>query len=309
MRQRLIGIAGAILLLLALAAPALAADPLAHDGSARLVAGGSLTIAEGEHVDTLIAAGADVVVRGEVNAIVVLDGSLVLEGGTTEAIVALSSPVSLDASSVVLGDIRTLDASVSRADGAQVDGAVRGLETDLVNIGLVLAPVFLLFAVGLAVATVVAGLALAALAARQVRAAEELIRSEPGTVLVAGLAGLVVVPFLAVLAIATVIGAPVGIALLVGVWPAVAFIGYLVAGIFIGDWILARVRGDEPAGRPYAAAVVGIVTLQVIGLVPLVGAIASLFGFGAVLLLAWRTFRGTPREAGAVGAAAQPMGA
>ena len=39
------------------------------------------------------------------------------------------------------------------------------------------------------------------------------------------------------------------------------------------------------------AAVVGLIVLQIISIVPFVGAIASLFGFGAVLLLAWRTFR------------------
>ena len=31
--------------------------------------------------------------------------------------------------------------------------------------------------------------------------------------------------------------------------------------------------------------------LQVVSIIPFVGAIASLFGFGAVLLLAWRVFR------------------
>ena len=44
--------------------------------------------------------------------------------------------------------------------------------------------------------------------------------------------------------------------------------------------------------RPYLAAVVGFVVLQVLGIVPFVAAIASLFGFGAVMLIAWRSFRG-----------------
>jgi len=39
---------------------------------------------------------------------------------------------------------------------------------------------------------------------------------------------------------------------------------------------------------------VGLLVLQIISLVPFVGAVASLFGFGAVLLLAWRVFRATP---------------
>jgi hypothetical protein len=46
--------------------------------------------------------------------------------------------------------------------------------------------------------------------------------------------------------------------------------------------------------RPYLAAVIGLLVLQALGLVPVLGivsALASLFGFGAVVLLAWRTLR------------------
>jgi hypothetical protein len=113
----------------------------------------------------------------------------------------------------------------------------------------------------------------------------------------------------AVLAIVTIVGAPIGIALLIVVWPAAAYIGYLVAGIWIGDWLLARFRGSDPAGRPYLAAVVGLIVLMVIGLIPLVGAVASLFGFGAVLLHGWRAFRAGRGEAVAIRSSAQPMGA
>ena len=112
---------------------------------------GLRALAEGEHVDTVFAAGATVIVKGEVNAIVVADSTLRLEGATTEAIVAVGSTVSLDAATTVLGDVRTLDTTVDRADGAQITGGIRGLETDLINVGLVLAPLFILFAIGLAV--------------------------------------------------------------------------------------------------------------------------------------------------------------
>jgi hypothetical protein len=309
--HRLIGVVSAILLVLAIGTPvALAADPVTQDQTVLIAFDGDVTVEAGDEVGAVIVTGGTATVRGTVNAVLVVDGQAVLEGARVESMGVIGGSASLDATTVVSGDIRTLDATVERADGAQVGGAVRGLEADLLAVGLVLATVFLLFAIGIALATVVAGLALAALAARQVRAAEELIRSEPGPVLVAGFLGLIVTPLVAVLAIVTVIGAPLGIGLLVVVWPAVAFLGYLVAGIFIGDWLLVRFRGREPGERPYAAAVVGLIALQVIGLIPLVGAIASLFGFGAVLLLAWRTFRARRGgEAVAPRSAAQPMGA
>jgi hypothetical protein len=46
--------------------------------------------------------------------------------------------------------------------------------------------------------------------------------------------------------------------------------------------------------RPYLAAVIGLLILQALSLVPVLGIVAtlvSLFGFGAVVLLAWRTLR------------------
>ena len=82
--------------------------------------------------------------------------------------------------------------------------------TDLVAAAAVLAPMMVLFVLGLALVTLVAGLALAALAARQVRSAEALITHQPGETILFGLAGLVVIPLVAILAMITVIGAPLG---------------------------------------------------------------------------------------------------
>ena len=58
----------------------------------------------------------------------------------------------------------------------------------------------------------------------------------------------------------------------------------------MGDGAGLEVCPDVVRERPYLAAVVGILVLQVLTIVPFVTGIASLFGFGAVLLLAWRTF-------------------
>jgi hypothetical protein len=96
---------------------------------------------------------------------------------------------------------------------------------------------------------------------------------------------------LAVLLIVTIIGAPLGIGILLGLWPLTAFVGYLVAGAWIGDWILARMTPGVVHERPYAAIVIGLLVLQILAIVPFLSFVASLFGYGAVLLLAWRVFR------------------
>jgi hypothetical protein len=132
---------------------------------------------------------------------------------------------------------------------------------------------------------------MAGLAARQVRRAEMLIRVEPVRTAGVGVLGLVLPIVLLVVLTATIIGAPLAFGIAFALWPLTAFLGYLVAGIAVGDWIVGRLSPAVNRERPYLAAVVGMVTLEVVGIVPLVSAIATLFGYGAVLLLAWRTLR------------------
>jgi uncharacterized membrane protein len=135
---------------------------------------------------------------------------------------------------------------------------------------------------------------LAALAARQVRQAEAIISHEPVMALATGIVGLIAFPLIGIVLIVTLVGAPIGVALLLQVWPLVAFVGYLVAGIWIGDWVLRRSSSEAVRERPYLAAVLGLVILGFMAIIPvlaIVTAIASLFGFGAVILLAIRTIR------------------
>ena len=123
-----------------------------------------------------------------------------------------------------------------------------------------------------------------------------MIAGEPLKVFGLGLLGAIAIPVLAIVAMVTIVGAPLGIGILLGFLPLVAFVGFLVAGIFIGEELLGT-RKEPAAVRPYRGAVLGIVILQVIGLVPVVGglatAVASLLGLGAILLLGWRIVRGT----------------
>src|SRR4029077_5563567 len=90
-----------------------------------------------------------------------------------------------------------------------------------------------------------------------------LISREPLVTFLIGLGGLIVIPIVAVLLLVTVIGAPLGIGILLVLWPLAAFVGYLVAGIWIGDWVLQRSVGD-PGTRPYRAAIIGVLILLVV---------------------------------------------
>jgi sorbitol-specific phosphotransferase system component IIBC len=85
-----------------------------------------------------------------------------------------------------------------------------------------------------------------------------------------------------------------GLGILLGFLPLIAFVGYLVTAIWIGDWIL-RQSSSGAADRPFVAAVVGVLVLSIVTAVPVVGGLVSFFGFGAVVLLMWRTLRGDLR--------------
>jgi hypothetical protein len=309
--RRVVVFLAALALALGLAAPSvLAAQPtFDHTGTLLVAFNGDVTVPTGETADGVLVTGGTATIHGTVETVVVLDGSAVLQGADVKSVFVTGGSVTIDAASTVTGDVRTLDATVTADPAATIGGTVSSIDKDLLAAGAFLAPAFVLFMLGFALVTRAAGLALAALASRQVRSAESLISREPGQTLLVGIAGLVVIPAVAILSMITVIGAPLGLSILFVVWPAAAYAGYLVAGIFIGEWLLNRNVAERPV-RPYLAAIVGLIVLQIISIVPFVGAIASLFGFGAVLLLAWRTFR-QPSAPRAVTSppASQPMGA
>lgn len=281
--------------LLLLVPVALAADPRPADDGALMAFGEDITLPAGQATDLVLVINGTATVRGDATVVIAIAGEAILEGATVETVVAVDSPVGVGSGSSVTGDVATLDTgTVSVATGATVAGEVRDITPQLIGLGAVLAPAVLLVFIGFVLVTFVAGLALAGLAARQVRAAETLISREPGPVLVSGLIG-IFLPLLVIgVLFVTVVGIPLALALLLTVWPATAYVGYLVAGIWIGDWILGRTSPGVVRERPYLASVIGLLILQVLSILPPVTGIASLFGYGAVLLLAWRVFRGTP---------------
>jgi hypothetical protein len=101
-----------------------------------------------------------------------------------------------------------------------------------------------------------------------------------------------VTPLVAVAALATVIGIPLGIALLIVVLPLLWSLGYVTTGTRLG-FFLDDLRGATPnVAHPYLEAVLGVAIFQLIGLVPVVGwlvvVLAGLLGAGAIVVHAWR---------------------
>ena len=143
----------------------------------------------------------------------VVNGTANFVGGRADSVVAIQGQVTLDPASVVAGDIRALESGVTGATATTVTGAVRGFGPDMFlswgNLG-VLALIYVAFAVS----ALMAGVVLAGLAGRQVRAAGALIIKEPVMVLVAGVVGLAALLAVGILALVTIVGIPFSIGVL-----------------------------------------------------------------------------------------------
>lgn len=309
--KRVLGALGAVAIAFLLLAPvALAADPLAHTGRVLVSTDGDITLPAGEHADVVVVVNGVATINGEVNTLVVVDGSAVLAGARTETIVAVRSPVELGADTVVLRDVMTFESQVHQTGNAEVIGSVTDVGSALAGLGFAIASALLLLWIGFGLLVLVAGLLLAGLASRQVRAAEAVLTEEPVIALAAGIVGLFAFPIIGIALLATLIGAPIGFALLFQVWPLAAFVGYLVAGIWLGEWVLRRTSPERTRERPYLASFIGLLILGLLGLVPILGiisAIASLGGFGSVIVLGVRTLRGVARQPQPAGQMTAPM--
>jgi hypothetical protein len=271
---------------------ALADEPMAHTGRVIISTEGDISIPAGEHADVVVVVKGNADIRGEVNTLVVVDGSATLAGATLETVVAVRGQVEIGAGTVVYGEVQRLDSVVHQTGNPQIQGGIVDLGGRLFEFERAVGSALTLLWVGFGLATFVVGLLFAALAGRQIRSATKLISREPVLAGVAGLLCAIVVPVVAILLLPTVIGAPLGFGIIFVALPIVAFGGYLVAAVWVGDWILRFAGSTQERERPYLPVILGVVILGGIGLVPVLGiivALASLFGFGAVIVQAIRT--------------------
>jgi hypothetical protein len=290
--RRLLAIAASVAVLLALFVPtALAAGPDVATGGVIVSVDGSVDVPAGGHRDAVSVVNGVARISGDVRTVVVAGGSATLADATVTSLVVVDGSADLQAGTIVLGDVSTIHGTVTQQSGAIVQGSVRALETDVAAFAVLMIPLLILLFIGFGLAAIASALLVAAFGARQVRTMESLISSRPGNVLVAGILGAVVLPVLSVLLVMTVIGAPIGLGLLLVVLPAITFLGWVIAAIWVGDWLVARMRGSREPGRPYLAAVLGVIALAVAGVLPFVSGLATLFGFGALLLTAWNVLR------------------
>jgi hypothetical protein len=290
MRRFFLAATSVAILLLALAPAALAADPSSPTatttGVVAVTVDGTLDIPAGSSVRGALVIDGSATISGPVESLLVIDGTATVNGTSVDEILVIDGRVDL-VNGATAGSVATLEGTITSDPTSAVNGRTTSLESGLAALGFLLIPLALLFTAGLALAGIVAALVVAAFGARQVRDLEDRITRQPGQVLVTGIVGAIALPVVGVLLTATVIGAPVGLFILLLAAPFLGVLGWLVAAIWIGDWILFRTGGTRESGHPYKAAVLGVVVLALASILPLVSGVATVFGLGAMLLAGW----------------------
>ncbi len=263
---------------------------------------GTVDLAAGESVDTLVAVNSEARVAGTVrDTLVIVNQTATVSGDVGRDAIVFNGTLRLESTARIGGDVVLINGELSQADGAVIAGRV--VERSGASIGAELsritAAVSLIAWLGMTLLLVVVALGWAAIAGRQLSDVAGLLGARPGLAAVAAVIFWIVVPIVAVVAFVTVIGIPIGIALLLVVLPLLWGLGYVTTGTRLGFFI-ADLRHTTPdLAHPYLEAVLGVVIFQLIALVPIVGgivvALAGLFGAGAIVVHAWRRV-GPPRS-------------
>jgi hypothetical protein len=270
---------------------------------------GDVHVAKGETVGSVVVIDGNATIEGKVDkSVTVINGNAVISGEVGGNLTVVSGNIDLAGASRV-NNVFSIRGNLIRAEGATVTGEVR--ERDNVRfLGQIGAVFSFLFWVAMTIAVVIAGLVFAAIGGRQLSQSAEAMTTDAVNAIVGVVFVWVAIPAIAVVAMITLIGLPLGLGLLLFVMPTLWFLGYIVAGARLGA-ALVGLAGRESGVHPFAATTVGVVLLQIVVLIPVLGAIVALlagvWGAGAVAVSAYRAAGGKGFTPAAATPGAQPQ--
>src|SRR5215216_5240846 len=270
-----------ILALLAVATPAWAQD--AQGPEAFVVLSGRADVPQDQAVGDLVVFHGSANVEGTVDgSLTAFDAPVTISGRVNGDVVAFNGRLELRSGANVSGDVVSRDAPVV-ASGATIGGETRRLQTNprWDEFGWAGR-----FAFWLAVSTLVVGLVLLWLVGRGSARILEAGRTRIGWSIGWGLLLFFGLPILAILALVTLVGIPLGIGLLAGLLLIYA-LGYSAAA-----WILGRSIVRGPTTSWFVAFLAGWAILRIVALIPILGGLvwfaAVVFGLGALAVAIWR---------------------
>ena len=290
---------GALLVGLIFAAPAAAQTAQQDQGKSLVVLSGDALVPAGATVDTVVA----------------FDGAVEVDGHVTGTVVAFNGPVTIDGT--VVQDVVVFNGVLRVGSGAHVGGSVyaddrvidpraqvSGTVNELASSAWIPSTFVIGFVVWLAVAVSVLmlGLLLLWLVPRAMDAAAGVATTAVGPAIGWGLAIMVGLPALSVVAMATLVGFPLGFGVLLGL------VLIFAIGQTAGVWVFGRTLFRR--GSRAQAFLLGWAIVSGIALVPFVGGLvwgaATVYGLGVLTVAGYRARR-APAEPAVVPAPPVPL--
>jgi hypothetical protein len=271
-----------LLLTLGLAAPAWAQT--GQTPEAFVVLSGRADVPKGQQVGDLVVFHGSADVAGTVDgSLTAFDAPVTISGRVNGDVIAFNGRVELASGANVTGDVVSQSAPVV-ASGATIGGTTKRLQTNTNWEGFGWAGK-LAWWLAVSISTLVVGLALVWLTGRGAGRILEAGRTRVGPSIGLGLLLFFGLPLLAIIALVTVVGIPLGIGLLAALLLIYA-LGYSAAA-----WILGRSIVREPTAWA-VAFLAGWGILRIVALVPVLGGLAWFaavaFGLGALAVAIWR---------------------
>jgi hypothetical protein len=222
-------------------------------------------------------------------SVFVVNGDVVVDGRVAGDVTALNGRVTLGADASVGGDVVSKDPA-RIADGAHVGGSV-DLARNRFVLGRLGAVGYVFLWVVATVSSFVLGAALLVLAPLGMDAAVDAGRTAIGPVIGLGFAVLFGVPLAGLLLLVTVLGFPLGLALLLG-------LGLLLgSGYAVGALVAGRTVVRPPRNR-WLAFLAGWGVLRVLAIIPVLGVLVlfatTVYGLGSIVVAIHRSQRRRP---------------
>ncbi len=273
------------------------------DGDVRM-AGGTLKILPQALIgDDATLAGGSIVMDGSVAGDLRAYGERIVVNGSVDGDVELAGEsLRLGPDARIGGRVvyRSRD-DITMASGAQVAGGM-SKSTRHRNWRRFAEGASIVGAITVSLGMVLLGAVLVLGMPRFSREAGVVIRQKPWHVLSLGCAMLIGVPVALAVLVVTIVGIPLAV-LLAFAYGAILMLGYLVAAIFVGDFVLERVDVAKLDSVWWRALfmLLAIVAIAIVRQVPVLGNLAwwvlFLAGVGAFTMRAWQGFKNDPAVA------------
>lgn len=260
-------------------------------------AGGSLTLESSSVVQgDVLAAGGDQMLHGRIEGqLRVAGGNILIDGPVNGNVRAYVGMLELSDKAALGGDLRyTSEKEAKIADGASIAG-VTEFDKETYQYGMGLLGIGILAWVIKFAALLTAALVFAAGFKKYTTHIVAVSRQQMGKQLITGLLVLVVTPIVFGILLATVLGSLLGIVLL-AFYILLMLMGYIYAGIIFGALMMRYLKKGYPENGDWISALLGVIVLQLIALIPVLGWLVALFLFvlalGTLSTHKWMMLRG-----------------